>query len=66
MLGTLRKPRPVPPATDRSPAQRPAAARVPVLLPYPFPGPFDYAVPPDLALAPGDLDQIMTYLETLR
>jgi primosomal protein N' (replication factor Y) len=29
--------------------------RVPVLLPYPFPGPFDYAVPPTLSLAPGDI-----------
>jgi primosomal protein N' (replication factor Y) len=32
-----------------------AARRVPVLLPYPFPGPFDYAVPPGLAPHPGDL-----------
>ena len=31
------------------------AARVPVMLPYPFPGPFDYRVPPDLAVAPGDV-----------
>ncbi|MBN8927000.1 MAG: primosomal protein N' [Rhodospirillales bacterium 69-11] len=29
--------------------------RVPVLLPYPFPGPFDYVVPPDLHVAPGDV-----------
>src|ERR1700759_5482938 len=29
--------------------------RVPVMLPYPFPGPFDYRVPPDLAPAPGDV-----------
>ena len=29
--------------------------RVPVLLPYPFPEPFDYAVPPDLHPAPGDV-----------
>jgi primosomal protein N' (replication factor Y) (superfamily II helicase) len=31
-----------------------ASTRVRVLLPYPFPAPFDYAVPPDLALQPGD------------
>ena len=31
-----------------------AARRVPVLLPYPFAGPFDYRVPPSLTLAPGD------------
>jgi primosomal protein N' (replication factor Y) len=29
--------------------------RVPVLLPYPFPGPFDYRVPPDLDPHPGDV-----------
>ena len=29
--------------------------RVPVLLPYPFPGPFDYAVPADLDPKPGDV-----------
>jgi primosomal protein N' (replication factor Y) len=29
--------------------------RVPVLLPYPFPGPFDYRVPPDLDPKPGDV-----------
>ena len=29
--------------------------RVPVLLPYPFPGPFDYAVPSGMQAAPGDL-----------
>jgi primosomal protein N' (replication factor Y) len=51
----LRKAKPDPSAADRFPAQRPGRARVPVLLPYPFPGPFDYAVPPELALAPGDL-----------
>ncbi len=28
---------------------------MPVLLPYPFPGPFDYRVPPDLDLHPGDI-----------
>ena len=29
--------------------------RVPVMLPYPFPGPFDYRVPDDLAAEPGDV-----------
>ncbi|MFT9398677.1 primosomal protein N' [Acetobacter sp.] len=29
--------------------------RVAVLLPMPFPGPFDYAVPPDMPLQPGDI-----------
>ncbi|WP_428490652.1 primosomal protein N' [Rhodopila sp.] len=29
--------------------------RVPVLLPYPFPGPFDYRVPPGLRPRPGDV-----------
>jgi primosomal protein N' (replication factor Y) (superfamily II helicase) len=29
--------------------------RVPVLLPYPFAGPFDYSVPPGLDIAAGDL-----------
>ncbi|HTI82432.1 MAG TPA: primosomal protein N' [Acetobacteraceae bacterium] len=29
--------------------------RVPVLLPYPFPGPFDYRVPPNLYPEPGDV-----------
>jgi primosomal protein N' (replication factor Y) len=29
--------------------------RVPVLLPYPFPGPFDYRVPPGLDPKPGDV-----------
>ncbi|MGC4106939.1 MAG: primosomal protein N' [Thermomicrobiales bacterium] len=32
-----------------------AATRVPVLLPYPFHGPFDYRVPPGMTVAPGDL-----------
>ena len=32
-----------------------AARRVPVLLPYPFPGPFDYRVPAGRDVAPGDL-----------
>jgi primosomal protein N' (replication factor Y) len=29
--------------------------RVSVMLPYPFPGPFDYRVPPDLTPEPGDV-----------
>ncbi len=29
--------------------------RVPVLLPYPFSGPFDYLAPPEMGLAPGDI-----------
>lgn len=28
---------------------------VPVLLPYPFAGPFDYRVPPGIAVTPGDV-----------
>jgi primosomal protein N' (replication factor Y) len=32
-----------------------AARRVPVLLPYPFRGPFDYLAPASMALAPGDI-----------
>ena len=32
-----------------------AARRVPVMLPYPFPGPFDYSVPPDLDPQAGDV-----------
>jgi len=32
-----------------------AGMRVPVLLPYPFAGPFDYRVPHGMQLAPGDL-----------
>lgn len=31
---------------------------MPVLLPYPFPGPFDYRVPPDLDPKPGDIVQV--------
>ncbi len=39
-----------------APAPEPAAVpRVPVLLPYPFTGPFDYAAPAHLPLAPGDI-----------
>jgi primosomal protein N' (replication factor Y) len=37
-----------PPATSQGP-------RVPVLLPYPFPGPFDYRVPDGLEPQPGDI-----------
>src|SRR3954453_833899 len=36
-------------------SQRPAHRRVPVMLPYPFAGPFDYWVPPELHTQPGDL-----------
>ncbi|HVC63110.1 MAG TPA: primosomal protein N' [Acetobacteraceae bacterium] len=32
-----------------------AIRRVQVLLPYPFPGPFDYSVPPDCDPRPGDI-----------
>jgi primosomal protein N' (replication factor Y) len=38
-----------------APPQPAAVPRVPVLLPYPFTGPFDYAAPPNLALEPGDI-----------
>ncbi len=33
----------------------PPAGRVPVLLPYPFAGPFDYAVPPGMEAQPGHM-----------
>ncbi len=36
-------------------AGAPLGARVPVMLPYPFPRPFDYRVPADLAVSPGDI-----------
>ncbi len=36
-------------------AEADSPGRVPVLLPYPFAGPFDYAVPPGIAYAPGDI-----------
>jgi primosomal protein N' (replication factor Y) len=39
-------------ALDR---EAPAVRRVPVLLPYPFAGPFDYRVPSSLEPRPGDL-----------
>ena len=38
-----------------APEPPPATERVPVLLPYPFAGPFDYRVPRGMAVAPGDL-----------
>ncbi|WP_158747410.1 primosomal protein N' [Acidisphaera sp. L21] len=37
------------------PAEPANRKRVPVLLPYPFAGPFDYAVPEGMVVAPGDL-----------
>ena len=40
--------------TDRKQTPQ-AARRVPVMLPYPFAGPFDYSVPPDLDPLPGDV-----------
>ena len=42
-----------PPQNDMLPVVQ--LARVPVLLPYPFAGPFDYRVPVGMALQPGDL-----------
>jgi primosomal protein N' (replication factor Y) (superfamily II helicase) len=39
----------------RAPGTNRAMKRVPVMLPYPFPGPFDYRVPPDLDPKPGDV-----------
>ncbi|HEY4045140.1 MAG TPA: primosomal protein N' [Rhodopila sp.] len=42
------------PLTDTTLEFEPAR-RVPVLLPYPFEGPFDYRVPPDLTPEPGDI-----------
>ncbi|MBV9116649.1 MAG: primosomal protein N' [Acetobacteraceae bacterium] len=38
---------------ERADRKRSLRARVPVLLPYPFPGPFDYAVPEGTEVAPG-------------
>jgi primosomal protein N' (replication factor Y) len=40
--------------SDRKQTSR-VVRRVPVMLPYPFPGPFDYRVPPDLDPQPGDV-----------
>ncbi len=41
--------------TLTEPPPRHGLARVPVLLPYPFAGPFDYRVPHGMELSPGDL-----------
>src|SRR6201996_4530111 len=38
-----------------SPHMPSSQRRIPVLLPYPFPGPFDYRVPPNLHPEPGDV-----------
>jgi primosomal protein N' (replication factor Y) len=38
-----------------TPDRKQSSHRVPVLLPYPFPGPFDYRVPPELEVQPGDV-----------
>jgi primosomal protein N' (replication factor Y) len=38
-----------------SPDRKQTSRRVAVLLPYPFPGPFDYRVPPELEVRPGDV-----------
>ncbi|HVZ09007.1 primosomal protein N' [Rhodopila sp.] len=43
------------PLPDAFPARCAGGRRVPVLLPYPFPGPFDYAVPAHLDPRPGDI-----------
>lgn len=43
------------PALPSDLTPEPPAGRVPVLLPYPFAGPFDYAVPAGSELAPGDI-----------
>ena len=43
------------PSIEPAAAPRQRSRRVPVLLPYPFAGPFDYAVPPTLDPAPGDV-----------
>lgn len=44
------------PPSLQSPAE--GRKRVPVLLPYPFPGPFDYAVPPGMDPRPGDVVRV--------
>ena len=46
---------PYPPLFETVQGDPPDRKRVPVLLPYPFPGPFDYAVPAGMAVQPGDL-----------
>src|SRR5580658_6611185 len=35
--------------------QKQSSRRVAIMLPYPFPGPFDYRVPAELAVQPGDV-----------
>lgn len=40
------------------PLERSTRQRVPVLLPYPFPGPFDYRVPRGMEPQPGDVVQV--------
>ncbi len=42
-------------ATEAPSLFAPRLPRVPVLLPYPFAGPFDYTVPEGMVLAPGDI-----------
>jgi primosomal protein N' (replication factor Y) (superfamily II helicase) len=42
-------------ATEGDPNFAPRKRRVPVLLPYPFAGPFDYAVPAGSDFGPGDI-----------
>ncbi len=42
-------------ATESDKAGQTRKRRVPVLLPYPFIGPFDYLAPAELGLAPGDI-----------
>ncbi|MGI3776561.1 MAG: primosomal protein N' [Janthinobacterium lividum] len=60
-LPTIQDGAAVPSAAPRRPRRAPdapepaAVARVPVLLPYPFAGPFDYALPEHLPLEPGDI-----------
>ncbi|MCX2560926.1 primosomal protein N' [Acetobacter farinalis] len=46
---------PPPPARPPASAAGAARQRVPVLLPMPFPGPFDYAAPAGMPLQPGDI-----------
>ena len=40
------------------PLERSVRRRVPVLLPYPFPGPFDYRVPRGMNPQAGDIVQV--------
>jgi primosomal protein N' (replication factor Y) len=59
MAGTDRRRRAAPRPNDAAALFAPpapvAARRVPVLLPYPFAGPFDYRVPPGMDPHPGDI-----------